>query len=260
MQRGGNGNGNQIHLPYKLPVVGIEDAKAEGLTLHPANLFYPSLNDLTMKVFESWNHAWQTPEEDLTPDNSENDGEKSDPYKQFASNLHYRMTEHPHTHNLADFLALVPQHGRELRAELSEFIKAKEEVGRVNSYLKKAWWEDHEDNYHSELRTRTVTRTDSKGNSYTDTETYWESVYDDTTHTYKYHIAAGEKASTDLDNLLYSYGDLSLTVNLRASSKMHHAGMKAAFDSRTSPEKTSQLKSVALCGSFHFHPLCNFYY
>lgn len=200
----------------------IEDqAEAAGKEVDTFTLYHAGLNDLVMKVLESWNDAWKY------------SSNRSSAYKKFGELLDARMCGRTSfRHKLSDLLEDVPRHTESALEELSGFAKASNRIKGVNVNFKRAWNERHIDNYHTEIRTRLVTHTDSKGNSYTTTETYTVQVYDDTTHTYNYNKNEGESASSRLDGILEDFDKLALAINMKMATIVQEENLEAIKLSR----------------------------
>ncbi len=199
----------------------IKDISAQkGETVDPFTNYYAGLNDMTMKVFESWNDSWRSSKSD------------KDAYNKFAERLNESLMEHKYKNNLTDFLDSVPKDADLALRSLSGFIRSGDRMRTVNGHFSSAWKEHHKDNYHTELRTRLVTTTDADGNISMDTETYLESVYDDTTHTYTYNKNEGEAASVTLDKVLLDFQGLSSKMGKMEALKVQEPNRNAIRSSR----------------------------
>ncbi|MDR2540767.1 MAG: hypothetical protein LBD11_03085 [Candidatus Peribacteria bacterium] len=135
------------------------------------------LNDLCMKIFEAYNDA-QRP---FIP------GKDTEIY---ARNIYdaYDL-RYIYEYNLQDLLIKVPSYIPSTKAVLLPYYKTSNQLSGANTSMGKSWEDHHIDNYHTEVRTRTVT--DADGESHI--ETYTEEVYDDTTHKYDYDKKEGER-------------------------------------------------------------------
>ncbi len=209
-------------VPLAFSEIGqLEDAaRTEGKELDLFTRYHAGLNDLVMKVMESWNSAWKY---STSPEGA---------YKKFAEELEKGMTTRQYRHNIADFMESVPLDAGEALHTLSPLTTAKPIVSEAEQQLGRSWNDSHHDNYHTELRTRTVSHRDSKGNVSYSTEFYTVQVYDDTTHTYQYNKDSGEAASRTLDILLSDFADFSLAINMRTASRVQRENYEAMQASR----------------------------
>jgi len=205
-----------------------DNAKKNNKEVDTFTLYNAGLNDLSMKVFEAWNDSWRYSTTDKKA------------YMNFADNLFDVMTKHKFRHNLADFLKSVPEEGNNSLNKLSGFIDARNRMNTVKNHFSNTWDESHIDNYHTEMRSRTVTHTDSEGHTSTSTEYYTVSVYDDTTHTYNYNRNEGLQASVTLDNLLEDFKDIPMKIEIETADKVKSENRSAIKESRKNKSKKEE--------------------
>ncbi len=229
-----------------------DNAAAQEKEVDSFTLYHAGLNDTIMKVLETWNHSFAF---------SKSAGEA---YENFATRLHNRMSSHEYTygfktitprHNLADFLETVPLDAQAALKELAPFSQVANGIRGVNGNFARSWDEKHDDNYHSEMRTRQVSHTDSKGNTTYSTETYWVDVYDDTDHYFTYHKKAGEAASQSLDALVAQFKDLSININMMMAAKVGEENRDAIMESREKEkdiEEMTEADIVRIANTWRF--------
>jgi len=193
----------------------IEDeAENKDVKLNSDTAYHAQLNDLVMKVFESWNDSWA------------NGKNSKDAYYEFALILNNRMggkTDFRHT--LSSLIKTVPDYTDDVLKELSEFDEARNKMVTVNKHFSNSWTESHVDNYDMVW----VTDYDSKGNP---SGGHYDQVYDDTTHTYRYHKNDGDAASRTLDHVISDHGNLSKRIKIATASSVKDENLEAIKKSR----------------------------
>jgi len=175
------------NIPLAFSEIGdVErNAKKNNIEVGPITEYEMKVNDMCMKIFEAYNEAHG---QFISGTN----------YEEFASNIYNNMEQrHIYKYNLQDLLTQVPSYIPQINKKLEKYKIISENLDVANSNMDKAWNDSHTDNYHTEIRTRTVT--DSKGNSHT--EMYTVQVYDNTTHTYEYNKKYGETSDKNLTDL-----------------------------------------------------------
>ncbi len=216
--------GEELKRSQKIPLAFSEiweierTAKKNNIELGAINTYEIKVNDMCMKIFEAYNDAqWL-----FLPST-----------EKFASNIYDGMNyNHIYKYNLKDLLAQVPSYVPQINKKLEKYTIINKSLNISNDNMSKAWDDTHTDNYHTEIRTRTVT--DSKGNS--TTETYTEEVYDDTTHDYEYNKTSWEEAAKNLTELFTKVPTIQLEEKILKTSITNAEGEYAADKSR---EKTS---------------------
>ncbi len=217
-----------------------DEAKKHEREIDPFTLYYAGLNDLVMKGLEAWNDGWKY-------SNTNAEG-----FIKFAERLDRTMTEHDYRHNLADLIISVQSDARSAYTQLAPFVEAQNHISGVNNHLSQAWQATHTDNYHPELRTRTVSHTDANGHTSYSTEFYTEQVYDDTTHTYNYSRPNGEIASINLDRILSEFGTLSVAITIQSASTVQQSNRNAIRSSRRSEHEFSDVEYLAFATTWKF--------
>jgi len=192
------------------------NAKKNNIEVWPITEYELKVNDMCMKIFEAYNEA-------QNPFMSKTD------YEEFASNIYNIMEQRNiYRYNLKDLLEQVPTYIPQMNKKLEKYRTISEGLDVANSNLANAWDESHTDNYHTEIRTRTVT--DSKGNPHT--ETYTVQVYDNTTHTYEYDKKYGEWSAKNLNDLFVKVPTIKLEEKILKTTETNADGEYAAEKSR----------------------------
>lgn len=203
----------------------LEDtAEKEGRELEPLNRFYPSLNDMSMKIFEAWNEGRSRGENELRGFAAELDM-STDPT---GSHKIYRR-------ELSDLLKEVPILARTARETLQPFEEASAALGDIDNHFSRAWDESHHNVFHTEQRTRYVTAIDSNGEPYEKEEEYDVEVYDYTIHTYTYHPGEGNAAAKKFIDLLEKIPELAYNENFIVAKKTKPEGEYAIDKSQGGP-------------------------
>ncbi|MDO8516720.1 MAG: hypothetical protein Q7S33_01215 [Nanoarchaeota archaeon] len=198
------------------------DAKRYGQTVTGMNEYLPKVNDLTMKVFESWNLS---NERIILGKNTQ----------AFAKELDMNMDKSlkVHHYNLGMLLNDAPRLSKNALTSWKDFIDVSLKMNKVNNEFNESWDDIHTDNYHTEVYTETVS--DGDGKSHTETRT--RQVYDDTTHRYRYDRQHGELASQKIDEVIKIHPELKFNEGLRTASKTNAEGEYAADKSRKNIKK-----------------------
>ena len=101
-------------------------------------------NDLCMKIFEAYNQS-------LEAETFENASEL------FAEKLYDAIDyRNIYKYNLKDLLNQVPSYHPAILKELQPYLISRRNITTSNTLFEKTWDEKHIDNYHTELRTRTI--------------------------------------------------------------------------------------------------------
>ena len=205
-------------IPLAFSEIGAieRDAKKHNIKIWVITEYELKINDMCMKIFEAYNEA-QYP---FIP---------SQKTEIFAWNLYNTMDmKHIYKYNLKDLLTQVPSYIPEVNNKLRKYQVVSDWLDIANSNLDKAWDEDHDDHYHTERRTRTVS--DWNGKSHT--ETYTEQVYDNTTHSYDYDRQEGNAAAQNLNNIFKNVPNIALEEQVLKTKETNADGEYAAEKSR----------------------------
>lgn len=214
---------------WKIPIVFSEytelgnKAQADGRELSAATSFHAGLFDFANKVLEAYVNARS---------------QGSDFHHRFARELKYRMEtyarrveeqgEKAHRRELVEFFAEIPQSGRKLLAELSDYLTVSHSLQAIRPSFEASWTEYHDDDY--ELVPVTHTSTDNNGN--VTVTVSMESQYDHTHHSYSYHQHEGESAARDLARLIDSIPRFSFDRYILFANKIQEPNRKAIEWSR----------------------------
>lgn len=162
-----------------------ENLKKDNDTIGALTIYSLKVNDLCMKIFEAYNEShWYSPFSDDRAD-------------KFWTFLYENETLKIYKYNIKDLLEQVPGHIVWVNKTFTTYKEIDQKLKPIISDLRNTWNDSHHDNYHTEIRTRTVT--DAKWKSHT--ETYTVQVYDNTTHTYIYNKNYGEEVDFKLNRL-----------------------------------------------------------
>lgn len=204
------------------------DAAKQGKEVGPTTRYLTSVNDLTMKVFETWNDSW---EQTYVGDNTH----------KFAFLLDMRMdpTMKFHKYEVYDYLRTLPAESQAVLDQLKDFVAVRDGIRPIAGHFDRAWDESHIDTYHTEYYEEEETETDSDGNTHTVMVTKSRQVYDYTTHSYWYYPKEGEQASSGLDKLLKEHPALRFDEVLLSASQTNAEGEYAAQKSRKNEGKKS---------------------
>jgi hypothetical protein len=193
------------------------DAARQGKEVGHVTRYLTGVNDLTMKVFESWNESW---ENTYYGDNTHD----------FARELekHMEPTFKFHRYEAFDYFRDLPSQSDSALAALHEYTTARDRIAPVNSAFSASWDESHVDHYRTEYYTHHWT--DSKGKSHSERRS--RRVYDYTRHSYDYHKDQGENASKLLDRVLADTKAPALHEDFLTASQTNAEGEYAAEKSR----------------------------
>ena len=184
----------------------------------PLTMFYSTVNDTVMQVFEANNAAYA-------------DGEGSD--AAFARALEERFIPRSTAdYMIATYAARIPEYARAARAVLDPLASANDDLRAVEDSLDDAWSASHIDHYKSVSRTRRVCTSNSEGKQSCRTEHYTERVYDYTDHYFRYNAAAGNEAARLLNRFAAAHPDVRIPEELLKATAVSEENRAAIRDSR----------------------------
>lgn len=121
-----------------------KNIEKQGHSIGPVNVYSLKVNDLCMKVFESYNQAHGY-------------GNFTNKVDVFGRELHDAMTlKNIYKYNLDDLLLQVPKHIPEVKQTFAAYKDVQKSIENTIPSLEDARDDRHTDNYHTEVRTRTV--------------------------------------------------------------------------------------------------------
>lgn len=196
-----SGKRGQIPLAFsEISQTRLYVEKIRGLKIPPLTVYYSSLNDLIMQVFEANNlsYTWT-----------------GGSAKHFAYELEKKVdvTARIHT-QIPEYAARLPGHAVEALKPLAKLDDANMALLPVIGALKNTWDESHRDVYHTETESHQVCTTDSKGKQSCHTEITTKQVYDYTIHRYTYNARAGAQAAGLLQDFTARYPDVKIGEKL----------------------------------------------
>jgi len=184
-----------------------------------------ALNDMCMKIFEAYNDA-QRP---FIP------GKNTE---LFASNIYNaRDLRNIYRYNLQDLIDTIPSYIPTVNTKLAKYKDAAIRLSQANKSMRDSRDEDHNDQYRTEIKTRTTYDKDGNADG---TETYTEEVYDHTIHTYNYNNKHGEASAKQLNVIFQYIPILQLEENIKTTSQTNADGEYAAERSRSENSITTQ--------------------
>jgi hypothetical protein len=205
------------------------DLDREHKVMGPMARYLTGTNDLTMKIFESWNMSHEST---YYGDNT----------NKFARELENHMDPASkfHRYSASDFFRKLPAQSDLALAALSEYTQARGKLAPVNAAFAQSWDDSHIAHYRTEWYTHRWTDADGKSHS----ERRTRRVYDHTRHHYDYNRAWGEVASTSLNQVLAQTSAPVLHEELRTASKTNADGEYAAEKSRKKIDKNVKLSGA----------------
>lgn len=157
----------------------------------PTTLYYGAINDIAMKVFEANNIAFKHGYSDRT----------------FAQELEFKTDKSLKVHHqISEYASELSDISKNALDSLSLIDNISKDITPAILSLRNTWDEDHDDVYHTEYYTVTVT--DSNGKSRTETRS--RRVYDYTIHTYTYSFGNGLRAKELLESFDSKYIEVSI--------------------------------------------------
>lgn len=214
---------NESRRANKIPLAFSEigqierDAQREWRQIWPVAAYSMRLNDMCMKIFEAYNRSRYS----FIP---------SYETKKFSSELYdARDYRHIYKYNLHDLVDTLPSYIPQVQNHLNTYKTAGWLLIPANTNMEKSWDEDHDDQYRTEIRTRTTYDKDGNPNGI---ETYTEQVYDHTIHTYDYNKKQGELWAQQLNTLFAQIPTLQLNEQIKTTSQTNADGEYAAERSR----------------------------
>lgn len=213
---------NESRRAEKIPLAFSEigqierDAARTGREIGPIAAYSMRLNDMCMKIFEAYNQAqyafvpWKNTE-------------------LFASNIYNaRDLRNIYKYNLQDLVDTIPSYIPATNKKLATYKDVATHLSQANKNMNNSRDDDHDDQYRTELRTRTV----PWPNNTTRIETYTVQVYDHTIHTYDYYKEHGEIWAQQLNTLFEQIPTLQLEETFKTTSQTNADGEYAAEKSR----------------------------
>ncbi|MFC1697772.1 hypothetical protein ACFL1H_05540 [Nanoarchaeota archaeon] len=198
-------NASNIPLAFSEIHQIIVDHGDNKLNVDPNTYHYALTNDMVMKIFECHNLSYEKPF-------------SSNPFvkntkkwrKGFATELEYKIDLSHHYFSLKSLLETLPEYTRSALDKLEEgnFIELNKQIVPVNNHLDQAWWEDH---YHHEHEECGPPDEDGDRSCWT--------VYDGTTHTFKYDGAAGNEAAAGLIKVVREVPELIIPVKMKIATQ-----------------------------------------
>lgn len=188
-----------------------------GETTPPLTMFYSTVNDAVMQVFEANNAAYTG-------------GEGSN--AEFASELDRRFVPRTQADYLiADYAKRVPDYARDARATLAPLLQAYNDLAPVQRALDDAWSASHIDHYKNVTRTRTVCTTSNNKTSCRP-QTYIDRVYSYTDHTFRYHPEAGALAARLLNEFAIEHLEVRIPEELIKATRISAENQESIRSSR----------------------------
>jgi hypothetical protein len=231
--------GKQLENQGRIPLVfseisQLEDcAKADGQTLTPINVFLPKVNYMSMKIFECSNASHEG-------------NQHGKHYDDFAAELSKRihpeqLGEKRHRRELKELLDELPQDSQNTINQFSDTLKLNHLACSTVDHLNKAWNYSTYDHYHTEVHLVPVVTIDSDGNSSTHLEPRVVSVYDYTTHTFKYNGAEGEEAAKVLNQIAKEVPQIGFDGKLFLPSKVGKTNLDTIEKTREKKKKEPEI-------------------
>lgn len=212
----------------------------------PLTRVYSIANDVPMKVFESNNIALA----------------KDETHQTFAHELETRIDPAQKIHALiSEYAKDMPADVQNALLSLDKLIQAERDLPPIMDALDRAWAEDHDDHYHTEIYY--TTSTDSQGK--TTTTMHTRQVYDYTDHTYDYYPQYAQRAADLLDAFVQKYPDLQIAEKLKAAEGVHGDNEEAILksmekrfkDKKPTAQEVLDLANTWLTGSNYMKYLPN---
>src|SRR3989339_739998 len=208
-----------------------KDASKERGKVEELTEFLTSDNDSNMKIFERWNKAHKKG--------------VGDAIKEFAKQLYDEKTNNKFHYSIHELQENLSKESRAALDSLRQYREVRDRLIPIKNLFESTWSDNHIDTTHTESRTGTRTVSDGNGKSHTETYTYYEEVYDYTTHYYTYYRANGEKASMTIDSLFADHPMLKLNQRMRRASKVNKENAQAMHESRAKELESRKDKKLS---------------
>ncbi len=197
-----------------------KDAQAEQREVGDITMFLTSVNDLCMKVFECNNKSY---------------GPKyKSSIKGFAEELSANRSITRNGNSLKGLFSNSTRYSDKLKSTLKDHAAVVAHLRKINRALGKAWSEDHDHHYRTEIYPATVTYSDAKGNIKTKIVMKTRQVYDYSIHQYWFVKRLGDDASTGYKTMYKAVTQLLLKEKIVPTSKVSDEGKETARKSRSS--------------------------
>ncbi|MCD8571589.1 MAG: hypothetical protein LRY76_08790 [Alphaproteobacteria bacterium] len=170
----------------------------------PLTMYYSVTNDVAMQVFEASNlgYKWGI-------------SKAWDRDNRIAYEMEKKVDRSMRIHTqIPEYAAQMDQIAAEAAQSLAPAAAALETIRPAITALNKAWDEDHDDVYRTEMYTEMVCSSDANGNQSCHSEIRTRQVYDYTIHTYTYDKKQGELAAVLLKDFSAKHPDIKISEQL----------------------------------------------
>lgn len=200
----------------------LREAREKGAEVGGLTTTLSYTSDVTMKVIESRNLAW------VKAGGAD--------HKHFAAELEKRINPALKEHaQISEYAALMPGEVAKAMQSLSPISEASKDAANVAANFGRAWKEDHDHHYRTEIYTVTVCTSNGKTTS-CHPSLRTRQVYVNTTHSYTYNAEYGTAAAQALGSYLAENPDITVRERLipaKETSRENEAamadGLKAKF-------------------------------
>lgn len=194
----------------------IAQIKRDSDTVAPLTLYYASVNDTLMQVFEANNISYNA----FGQDN-----------RHFARELEYKVDRAFRIHTqIREYAMSVPDRARNARHSIAPMTAAARDIQSAIGALNAAWDDDHDDKYRTEYYTERECSTGKDPVCRDVTKS--RQVYDYTIHTYTYDRAQGERAAQLLQDFMRNHPDLKIDEYLILAKATNAENELAMWQSR----------------------------
>ncbi|MCB9991100.1 MAG: hypothetical protein H6867_06935 [Rhodospirillales bacterium] len=189
----------------------------------PLTLFYSTLNDSVMQVFEASNLAYAN-------------GQGSD--EAFASELEAKISYRKRYNSITEYAQDMPIYARDALASVAVLEQAQKDIRPAINALGKAWDEHHRNVYKTVYETKRECDTDGKNCRNVTTS---REEYDYTVHTYNYDEDHGKRAARLLEDFIQKYPHLRIDEQLIFAGEVHENNRQAMSQSRQNTDEGQEI-------------------
>lgn len=218
--------GGEIPVAFAEHGQVVRHFKEQGKEVPPLNQLYMAINEVAMKVFESYNNAFKA----------------GDSNQALARELEKRVKPELREHTLiTTYTQEIPAYGDDAIRALQNLMDALHDLPPIGQELRASWTEDHKHYDREEIKPTQVC--DSKGKNCR-IENKKTQVYDHTDHKYWFHRDHARKAAELLTAFTQRYPELKIAEQLITATNVQAPNREAIISSRKSKLKKKSLNDL----------------
>ncbi|HRQ60736.1 MAG TPA: hypothetical protein PLO23_04390 [Alphaproteobacteria bacterium] len=203
-----------------------------GLKVPPLTMQYSVTNDVASMVFEASNmgYKWRV-------------GKAFSRTNRIAYEMEKKVDRSMRIHTqIPEYAAQMEGIAAESQQSIARATAALATIKPIIVALNKAWDEDHDDVYRTEIYTETVCSSDGRGGTSCSPQVRTRQVYDHTIHTYTYDKQQGELAAVLLAEFMQKHPDIKIPEQLLLTHQTNAENEWAIRESRGHRPGASPLK------------------